>query len=198
MYFEIWTDMLTASRPPVSTRRLNKRSWRLITRGDPSLLLRILRTGRATMRNRRTDLIEWNDELSDGMGRSGTRYKLSYDHTAGGNTGGHWLIDIDGVTVCSATSAQDAFARSEGLEALRCILQGRSEWISDEHCRVAEVIANEMLEAATEALSHSMHFEARGDLLRNVDALQALSSAIRLECLDRQRESKRDAPPPLN
>jgi hypothetical protein len=149
------------------------------------------------MRNRSTDLIEWNDALSDGMGCSGTRYKLSYDRSLGGDTGGHWLIDIDGVTVCSAKSAQDAFARSEGLEALRCILQGRSEWISDEHCRVAEVIANEMLEAATEALSQSLHLEDRGALLRNVDALQALSSAIRLECVHRQRESELDAPPPL-
>lgn len=150
------------------------------------------------MRNRSTDLIEWNDALSDGMGCSGTRYKLSYDRSLGGDTGGHWLIDIDGVTVCSAKSAQDGFARSEGLEALRCILQGRGEWISDEHCRVAEVIVNEMLEAATEALSHSLHLEHRVALLRNVDALQALSSAIRLECAHRQRESKLDAPPPLN
>jgi hypothetical protein len=148
------------------------------------------------MRNRSTDLIEWNDTLSDGVGCSGTRYQLSYDRPAAATVGGHWRIAVDGVTICSASSAQDAFSRSEGLEALRCILQGRSDRISDEHCRAAEVIANEMLEAATAALSHSLHFEDRGNLLQNVDALQALSGAIRLEC--RQRESTLDASPPLN
>jgi hypothetical protein len=161
-------------------------------------LLRMLRTPRTTMRNRSTDLIEWNDALPEGMGCSGTRYQLSYDRPATDTAGEHWRIAVDGVTVCSAKSAQDAFARSEGLEALRCILQGRSDWISDEHCRAAEVIAHEMLEAATAALSQPLRLEDRRDLLQNVDALQALSGAIRLECINRQRESKPDAPPPLN
>jgi hypothetical protein len=151
-----------------------------------------------TMRNRSTDLIEWNDALSHGMGRSGTRYKLSYDRPAGGNMGGRWLIDIDDVTVCSVNSAQDALARSEGLEALRCILQGLSQRISDEHCRAAEKIATEMLEAATEALIRSRHVEERTELSRNVDALQALSNAIRVECFRRQRESELDTLPALN
>jgi hypothetical protein len=155
------------------------------------------------MRNRSTDLIEWNDALSEVMGCSRTRYTLSYDRPADdcpldGSAKRHWLIAVDGFTVCSAKSAQDALARSEGLEALRCILQGRCDRISDEHCRVAELIASEMLEAATAALSLSVRLEDRGDLLRNVDALQALSGAIRLECLNRQRESKLDASPLLN
>jgi hypothetical protein len=156
------------------------------------------------MRNRSTDLIEWNDALSEGMGCSGTRYRLSYDHPGddcslnGNARQQHWLITVDGFIICSAKSAQDALARSEGLEALRCILQGRCDRISDEHCRVAELIASEMLEATTEALSRSLRLEDRDDLLRNVDALQTLSSTIRLECLNRRRESKLDASPPLN
>ena len=155
------------------------------------------------MRNRSTDLIEWNDALSEGMGRSGTRYALSYGRSGDDgplhrDAGRHWLITVDGFTICSVKSAQDALARSEGLEALRCILQGRCDQISDEHCRVAALIASEMLEAATEALSHSPALEDQGDLLRNVDALQALSRTIRWECHNRQRESKLDASPPLN
>ena len=155
------------------------------------------------MRNRSTDLIEWNDTLSEGTGWSGTHYTLSYDQPAGdrpldANVRGHWLIVVDGFTISSARSVQDALARSEGLEALRCILQGRCGQISDEHCRVADLLACEMLEAATEALGRSLRLEDRSDLLRNVDALQALSSAIRLECLNRQRESKLSASPPLN
>src|SRR5688572_998080 len=80
------------------------------------------------MRNRSTDLIEWNDTLSEGTGWSGSHYTLSYDHPAGApprDVRGHWLIVVDGFTLSSARSVQDALARSEGLEALRCILQGR-------------------------------------------------------------------------
>jgi hypothetical protein len=161
-----------------------------------------LGTDRDAMRNRSTDLIEWNDTLSDGLGCSGTRYTLSYDHPEehrlDENTRGDWLIIVDGLALSSASSVQAALARSEGLEALRCILQGRGAQISDEHCRVAELVAREMLEAATESLGRSLRLEDRRDLLRNVDALQALAAAIRVECLNRQRESKLDASPPLN
>jgi hypothetical protein len=150
------------------------------------------------MKNRSTDLIDWNDALSDGMGRSGTRCKLLFSQLAGDSARGHWLITVDDLTVCSVKSAQDAFARSEGLEALRCILQGRSQQISDEHCHAAGIIAAEMLEAATEALGRSTHLDDRSDLFRNVDALQALSNAIRLECVRRQRESEFHPLPLLN
>ena len=153
---------------------------------------------RQAMKNRNTDLINWNNALSDGVGRSGTRYRLLYDRLAAGNAGGLWLIDVDDVTICSVKSAQGAFARSEGLEALRCILQGQSQEISDEHYRAAGIIANEMLETASEALSQSTHVDERDHLSRNVNALQALSNAIRLECGRRQRESEIDALPPLH
>ena len=150
------------------------------------------------MRNRSADLIEWNDALSDGMGLSGSSYTLSYDHCPlSGDAGRRWVIAVDGSIVCAAESVQDALARSEGLEALRCILKGWCDRISDEQCHVAELIASEMLEAATRALHRSL-IEERGDLAGNVDALQALSSAIRSESRKRQRESAPDASPPLN
>ena len=154
------------------------------------------------MKNRSTDLIEWNDVLSEGVGCSGTHYTLAYgpadDRSLDGHVSKQWLIVVDGFPLSSARSVQDALARSEGLEALRCILQGRCDQISDEHCRAAELLACEMLEAATEALGRSSASEDRGDLSRNVDALQALSSAIRSECIQRQRESGFSASPPLN
>ncbi len=150
------------------------------------------------MKNRSTDLIEWNDALSDGMGLSGSSYTLSHDHGPMSNDAGRgWLIAVDGSIICAAESVQDALARCEGLEALRCILKGWCDRISDEQCRVAELIASEMLEAATRTL-HGPLVAERGDLARNVDALQALSSAIRSECRKRQRESISDASPPLN
>jgi hypothetical protein len=81
------------------------------------------------MRNRRADLIEWNDARSEGMGYSGTCYTLSYDRRADdcpldGNAKRHWLVAADGFTVCSATAAQDAFAGSEGLEAYAASFKG--------------------------------------------------------------------------
>ena len=154
------------------------------------------------MRNRSTDLIEWNDALSDGMGLSGSFYALTYDRSNEEfllveRAERPWLIAVDGATVCTAVSIQDALARSEGLEALRCILQGQCDRISDEHCRIAELTASEMLEAATQALTHALPLQ-RSNLTKNVDALQALSSAIRSENLKRQRESMLDTSPPLN
>ena len=144
------------------------------------------------MKNRNTDLVEWNDALSEGVGCSGTRYVLSYERpadTLNGSEGRQWLIAVDGIIICTAKSAQDGLARTEGLEALRCILAGQSDQLSDEHCRVAELLASEMLDAAAEVLRLSRYPEDQSDLLRNVDALQALSKAVRAECLNRQRGS---------
>jgi hypothetical protein len=154
------------------------------------------------MRNRSTDLIEWNDALSNGVGLSGSLYTLAYDRSIEDSSAmncaeGRWLIAVNGSIVCFAISIQEALARSEGLEALRCILQGRGDRISDEHCRVAELTASEMLEAATKALAHSLPVD-RGSLTKNVDALESLSIAIRSEALKRQRESMLDTSPPLN
>ena len=106
-------------------------------------------------------MIEWNDALSDGMGLSGSYYSLTYDrsHEETSLIKGaerRWLIAVDGSIVCTAVSIQDALARSEGFEALRCILQGHCDRISDEHCRVAELTASEMLEAATQSLTHAL------------------------------------------
>jgi hypothetical protein len=151
---------------------------------------RTLEADRDVVKIRSTDLIEWNDALSDGVGCSGTRYVLSYERpadTLDGNNGRQWLIAVDGIVICTAKSVQDGLARSEGLEALRCILAGLSDQISDEHCRVAELLASEMLEAAAEGLRLSRHPGDQSDLLRNVGALQVLSKAVRAECLNRQR-----------
>jgi hypothetical protein len=142
------------------------------------------------VRNRSTDLIEWNDALSEGVGCSGARYVLSYARpadTLDGNAERQWLIAVDSIIICTAKSAQDGLARTEGLEALRCILAGQSDQISDEHCRVAELLASEMLDAAAEALRLSQHPGNESDLLRNIDALQALSKVVRAECRNRQR-----------
>lgn len=62
---------------------------------------------------------------------------------------------------------------------------------------MAELTASEMLEAAAQALTHSLPVD-RGSLTKNVDALRALASAVRSETRRRQRESMLDTSPPLN
>jgi hypothetical protein len=156
------------------------------------------------MKNRSADLIDWNEAHSEGVGHSSSRYTLSFDHPRDNRAIGddarlQWRVAVDGVTVCSAISVQDAFARTEALEALRCILQGRSDLISDQHWRGAELMAAEMADAATEALDRgALRAEDRQELQQNLEALQALSSAIRLESLKKQRESSAPAFPPLH
>jgi hypothetical protein len=61
------------------------------------------------MRNRSTDLIEWNDALSDGMGLSGSHYALTYDRSNEDlalikRAERRWLIAVDGSMVCVAIS----------------------------------------------------------------------------------------------
>lgn len=153
------------------------------------------------MKNRNADLIDWNETHFEGVGLSGTRYTLSFageTHLAGEQIGLLWRVAVDGVTVCSARSVQDAFARTEALEALRCILQGRSDLIGDQHWHGAELVASEMTDAATEALDRTaLRAEDQRELQQNLETLQALSSAIRHRSLAKRRE--RVSPfPPLN
>ena len=73
-------------------------------------------SGSEAVKNRSTDLIEWDDALSEGVGCSGTRYALSYERPAGildGNAGRHWLIAVDGIIICTAKSAQDGLMLAE-------------------------------------------------------------------------------------
>lgn len=143
------------------------------------------------MKNRSTDLIDWDESLTEGTGCTGTRYRLQVerwdDNRSLAENPGHLRIVVDGSPLSSARSFQDALARSEGFEALRCFLQGRTAQISDEHCRVAELVAGEMLEAVTEALDRSPPAEERRGLMQNFDTLRALSSALQAERLKRQR-----------
>ena len=154
------------------------------------------------MKNRSTDLIDWDESLTEGTGCTGTRYRLQADRCDDNRSlaenPGHLRILVDGSPLSSARSFQDALARTEGLEALRCFLQGRSAQISDEHCRAAELVAGEMLEAVTEALDRSLPAEERRCLTQNFDTLRALSSALKAESLKRQRGSPIPAPPLLH
>jgi hypothetical protein len=94
-----------------------------------------------------------NDGLTEGLGRSGSRYRLSFARPLQGGGRGQWRIDVDDAELCAVDTAEDAVRRAEGLEAIRCIIRGSSAELNDDQLQYAEIIAREMMEAADQALA---------------------------------------------
>ena len=133
-------------------------------------------------------LIEWDDGLTEGRGRSGTRYRLSYRALADDDARNVWWIGVEGADVCALASAEDAISHSEALEAMRCIIQGISDQLGLEELRRGGLIANEMCRAAEQALELlPAGNRNRPDMQLNIEALQSLADAIARECRRRQR-----------
>jgi hypothetical protein len=143
-------------------------------------------------------LVEWNNALTDGFGRSGTRYTLSYECSAGDDADGVWWIGVEGTDVCALRSAEDAICHSEGLEAMRCILHGFGDQLDPDELNRGTTLAAEMQEAVEEALLRlPAGSEQQAELRQNLAALQSLADAIATECHRRQRGDRED-PPLLN
>ena len=140
-------------------------------------------------------LVIWNDALTEGVGRSGTRYGLFHERLAN-ETGrpGHWRIEADVATICAVDTVEEAVRRAEGLEGVRCIVRGLARELSEDQLRDAEVTAREMMEAADRALTSAPGAEAQ--LMRSSRSLRSISEAIRQECTRRQQEES--FPPLLN
>lgn len=139
-------------------------------------------------------LVAWNDELSDGLGRSGTRYRLSYEPPAGEAAGGLWRLDADDAGICALQSAEQAVLHAEALEALRCMARGLNAQLSDEQLQSAGVVAGEMLRAANAALK-AAGGGAQSEILRSARSLDFLEDAIREERARRQQEDDRPSLP---
>ena len=139
-------------------------------------------------------LVAWNDELTDGLGRSGTRYRMSYEQPTGETAGGRWRIDADDAVICALESAEQAVLHAEALEALRCMARGLNAQLNDEQLRSAGVVAGEMLRAANTAL-RAASGAAQSELLRNARSLDFLEGAIREERVRRQQEDDRSSLP---
>jgi hypothetical protein len=135
------------------------------------------------------ELVSWNDALSEGQGRSGTRYALCFQPAGDEAGGGRWRIDVDGAEICTVESAESAVRRAEGLEAIRCVIRGRSAELSEDQVQYAEVIAREMTEAADRATTDAPA-AARPQLLQSLRSLRSVSGAIRRECARRAREEE--------
>ena len=134
-------------------------------------------------------LVSWNDGLTQGLGRSGGRYGLSFERPADGAGRIQWRIIVDDAELCAVDTAEDAVRRAEGLEAIRCIIRGMSAELSDDQLRTAEIIAGEMMEAAEQALTTAPARD-RAHLVHSSHSLRSISEAIRMECARREREEE--------
>jgi hypothetical protein len=132
-------------------------------------------------------LVAWNDEVTNGLGRSGTRYRLSYERPAGTTARGLWRIDADDAVICALESVEQAVLHVEALEALRCMAHGLNAQLSDDQLQSAGVVAGEMLRAANTAL-RAASGAAQSELLRSARSLDFLEDAIREERARRQQE----------
>ena len=111
-----------------------------------------------------------------------------------GSGRGSWRIDVDGAEICAVESAESAVRRAEGLEAIRCIIRGRSAELSEDQLQYAEAIAREMTEAADRAATDAPA-AARPQLLQSMRSLRSVADAIRTECARREREKDPSALP---
>jgi hypothetical protein len=87
------------------------------------------------------DLIEWNETMTSGRGRTGTLYTIS-------RLGGPWAVTVDGDVICTVTDAGKAVERAECLEALKHVVYGRGPELDLPALRRAESIAAEMKQAS--------------------------------------------------
>jgi hypothetical protein len=139
-------------------------------------------------------LVEWSSDLTSGVGRTGSHYSLAYDPPKG-DAPGLWQIAVDSVTVCGVDSAGEAIVRSEGLEAMRCVLRGISRGLQPDHLHRAASIATEMTAAAERALSElPIADDRRVEISQSLDALQSLARMINDERSRRQREEDHGPP----
>jgi hypothetical protein len=132
-------------------------------------------------------LVTWNDELTEGLGRSGCRYRLSFERPSQGGGRGRWRIAVDDAELCAVDTAEDAVRRAEGLEAIRCIIRGLSAELNEDQLQYAEIIAREMMVAADQALATAPSGD-RTHIIQSSRSLRSVSEAIRRECTRRERE----------
>ncbi len=92
------------------------------------------------------NLIEWNETLTAGRGRTGTLYTIS-------RIGRPWTVTVDGDAICAVHDAATAIERAECLEALKHVVYGRGPELDLAALRRAESIAAEMKQAS-DAISH--------------------------------------------
>jgi hypothetical protein len=87
------------------------------------------------------NLINWNETMTSGRGRTGTLYTIS-------RLGAPWAVTVDGDVICTVHDAATAIERAESLEALKHVVYGRGPELDLPALRRAESIAAEMKQAS--------------------------------------------------
>lgn len=124
-------------------------------------------------------LVNWNPEMNLGRGRSGSTYAIACQDRIRPELTQAWIVSVDDRHVCSTGTAHEAIEQIERLEALRCVMRGMADQMSNQELGLAAVIAAEMSSAAIEALSDRSLSRAQVvEIERSLAQLRSLEDVI--------------------
>jgi uncharacterized protein with von Willebrand factor type A (vWA) domain len=124
-------------------------------------------------------LVNWNSEMNLGRGRSGSTYAISCQDRARPDLMQAWIVSVDDRNVCSTGTPLEAVEQIERLEALRCVMRGLAEQMSQRELSLAGMIAGEMSRAAVDALGDRNLSKAEvTEIERSVAQLRSLEDVI--------------------
>lgn len=124
-------------------------------------------------------LVTWNSEMNLGRGRSGSTYAIACQDGARPELAQAWVVSVDDRHVCSTGTPLEAVEQIERLEALRCVMRGLAEDMSERELDLAGLIAGEMTRAAREAMADPSLSKAQlAEIERSVAQLTSLEDVI--------------------
>lgn len=124
-------------------------------------------------------LVSWNSEMNMGRGRSGSTYAIACQDGPRPELSQAWVVSVDDRHVCSTGTPLEAVEQIERLEALRCVMRGLAEDMSDRELSLAGLIAAEMSRAAREALCDPTLSKAElAEIERSIAQLASLEDVI--------------------
>jgi hypothetical protein len=123
-------------------------------------------------------LVVWNQALTEGIGRSGTHYTVSWLKPRPGSAAG-WLVTVDDEDLYLSDDARAAVVRAEHLEALRCVLRGLSGEMTDGELNRAVAVAEEMSRSALRTIvGVELTREQRHDLEESLGRLRQAQEEV--------------------
>jgi hypothetical protein len=124
-------------------------------------------------------LVNWNSELNLGRGRSGSTYAISCQDRSRPELMQAWIVSVDDRNVCSTGTPLEAVEQIERLEALRCVMRGLAEQLSQQELNLAGLIASEMSQAAIDALGdRNLSRTEVVEIERSIAQLRSLEDVI--------------------
>jgi hypothetical protein len=124
-------------------------------------------------------LIEWNETVTSGRGRSGAIYAIA-------RLGASWAVSVDGDVICAAPDAAKSVERAESLEALKHVVNGRGRELDLPSLQRAGTIAAEMKRASDAMLDdNALPEDERDTALVYSENLGMLLATIHAQALRR-------------